>query len=183
MSIWAPTASPPPTAPVLLLTLGLAMVSLSWALGRVLVVTLLSCVSAGVGDMALLWCVAGSLPSLRRMLRLAGGRPLEEEDEGVGVSEGGNLNLPPRRRRVIGAAFGATLRATSFFLEGGGFLRTPAYWRMEPSSSLSSSSSMSMFPVILPAVVLMSSFTPLSRRLKTPVGWQTWALWAQYCFL
>lgn len=183
MSIWAPTESPPAVAPVLLLTLGLATLSLSWALGRVLVVTLLSCVSAAEGAMALPWCEAGSLPSLRRMLRLAGGKPLAEVrgEEEVGESEGGILNLPPRRRRVVGAgAFVANLSAIAFFWEGGGFLRTPAYWRMDPSSSLSSKSTFTFtFPAAFPAAVLIPTSTPLSRRLKTPVGWQTTALWVQ----
>lgn len=179
MSIWAPTESPPAVAPVLLLTLGLATLSLSWALGRVLVVTLLSCVSAAEGAMALPWCEAGSLPSLRRMLRLAGGRPLAQVgEEEVGESEGGILNLPPRRRRVVGAAFVANLSAIAFFWERGGFLRTPAYWRMDPSSSLSSKSTFT-FPAAFPAAVLIPTSTPLSRRLKTPVGWQTTALWVQ----
>lgn len=172
MSIWAPAESPPAVAPVLLLTLGLAMLSLSWALGRVLVVTLLSCVSAAEGAMALPWRVAGSLPSLRRMLSLAGGTPLAEGEDEVGASEGGNLNLPPRRRRVVGAAFAVALRVGAFFWEGGGFLRTPAYWRMDPSSSLSSNCALAI-PADFAAVVLIPSSAPLSRRLKTPVGWRT----------
>lgn len=181
-SIWAPTDSPgpPPAAPVLLLTLGLAIVSLSWALGLVLVVTRLSWVSAGEGDVTTPWFVAGSLPSLWSTLRLAGGRPLgaAEVEEEVGVSEGGDLNLLPRRRRVVRAGF----VAGCFFCVAIGFLRTPAYWRTEPSLSLSNPSSTSMFPAILPGAALNCSSTPLSRRLNTPVGCQTWVLWAQtYC--
>lgn len=160
-SIRAPRGSPAPPAPVLLLTLGLAMVSLWWPLALVLVVTLLSWVSAGLGDAPLACCVAGILPNLWSTLRLVGAMPLEEEEEEVGVSEGGNLNFPPRRRRVVGPAF---LRG-SVFWEERGLLRTPAYWRTEPSSSLSSS-----FPGVLTDVGLISPFSALSRRLNTPVG-------------
>lgn len=175
MSIWAPAESPPTVAPVLLLTLGLATLSLARALGRVLVVTLLSCVSAAEGTMALPWCATGSLPSLRRTLSLAGGAPLAQVEE-VGESEGASLNLPPRRRRVVGAAFVVALRVSAFFWEGGGFLRTPAYWRMDPSSSLSSKSTLTI-PAALPAVIRIVSSAPLSSRLKTPVGWNTRGLW------
>ena len=166
MSMRAPkdSAAPPPTTPpavvpVLLLTLGLAMVSLSRVLGLVLV-TLLSCVSACVGDTAMV--VAGSLPSLLSTLILAGGRPLGQEEEGVGGSVGGSLNFPPSRRRVVGAGFAVG----SFFWEGGGPLRTPAYWRTEPSPSLSSCSSTSIFP----ALGMTSTLAAWSRRLNTPVG-------------
>lgn len=157
-SIRAPRGSPAPPAPVLLLTLGLAMVSLCWPLALVLVVTLLSWVSAGLGDAPFACCVAGILPNLWSTLRLVGAMPLEEE---VGVSEGGNLNFPPRRRRVVGPAF----LPGSVFWEDRGLLRTPAYWRTEPSSSLSSS-----FPGGLTDVGLISPFSALSRRLNTPVG-------------
>lgn len=156
------------------------MVSLCWALGLVLVVTRLSWVSAGEGDVTTAWFVAGSLPSLWSTLSLAGGRPLgaAEVEEEVGVSAGGNLNFPPRRRRVVGAGF----VVGSFFCVVAGLLRTPAYCRTEPSSSLSTPSSTSMFAAILPGAALNCSSTPLSRRLNTPVGCQTWALWAQtYC--
>lgn len=161
MSIWAPADSPPiPAPPVLLLTLELATVVLSWARDLVLV-TLLSCVSAGVCDTLVFECVAGGLPSLWRTLSLAGGRPFGEGEEEVGVSEGGSLNLPPRRRRVMGGAF----IADSFFWREGGFLRTPAYWRTEPSPSLSSS-----FSPAFPALCSSAASSPLSRRLNTPVG-------------
>lgn len=163
MSIWAPPESPP-AAPVLLLTLELSIEDLSRTLGLVLV-TLLSCVSVGVA--ATVTFVLGSFPSLWRTLTLAGGRPLEEEvEEDVGISEGGSLNLPPRRRRVIRVAF----VAGSSFLDGGGFLRTPAYWRTEPSPSLSSSSSSSMFVAAFSGFRASSRSSPLSRRLNTPVG-------------
>lgn len=132
-----------------------------------LVVTLLSCVSPGAGDPAPLTCfAAGILPNLWSTLRLAGATPLEEEE--VGVSEGGNLHFPPRRRRVMGAGF----LTGAFFLEGGGLLRTPAYWRTEPSPSLSSSTP--TVPETLPTdVCLISPLSSRSRRLNTPEGCKT----------
>lgn len=71
------------------------------------------------------------------------------------------MNLPPRRRRVMGGAF----IKDSFFWKEGGFLRTPAYWRTEPSPSLSSS-----FSPAFPALGSSAASSPLSRRLNTPVG-------------
>lgn len=162
-SILAPAGSPPPApaVPVLLLTLQLATVDFS-ALGLVLV-TLLSCVSAGGADTPAF--AAGILPSLCRTLTLAGGIFGEEEEEEVGGSDGGRLNFPPRRRSVTGAAFVVGL----FFSCGGGLLRMPAYCRTEPSPSLSSSSS-STFTATLPGVGASSPLSALSRRLNTPVG-------------
>lgn len=169
MSIWAPADSPalpsapppPPPHPVLLLTFEFATACLFRVLVLVLL-TRLSCVSANEVDAGVLDCVTGSFPSLWRTLILAGGMPSGAEEEDVGGSEGGSLNFPPSRRRVVGAGFAAG----SFFWERVDLFKTPAYCRTEPSPSLSSCSSTFTFTAFDPAR------TPWSRRLNTPVGCQ-----------